>query len=182
MHFWGDPVASVDGWMWSIYHRVLSIDPSALLTGYGYGDSSATAVDVMDFGVGPLESGMWTSATPYPFAYPGDGQTNVSAARFPFTLQGVGGALQVTFAELRDGSGRLVTVDPPPDCTGFNCYALIPSAPLPANTTFTVRAQGDVGGVAFNRTWTFTTGSASEYNPAYREDVSQGISLPYWQP
>jgi len=33
MHGWGDPVASVDGWMASIYHRVISLDPGAIFTG-----------------------------------------------------------------------------------------------------------------------------------------------------
>lgn len=177
MHFIGDPIASVDGWMATIYHRVIPLDPAALYTGYGNGRNNHTAVDVMDFGGGPTDNGLWSSAVPYPLAYPANGQIDVpiswdggespnplppGASRpvgYPFTLQGVGGILQVTSIQLRKG-GQIVAVHPnPSDCSVFNCYALIAVQPLQANTTYTVQAQGSVGGIAFDRTWTFTTGS-----------------------
>jgi hypothetical protein len=201
MHFIGDPIASVDGWMWSVPHRVLSLDPGARFTGYGYGKNQQTAVDVMDFGGGPAPSGMWLSAVPYPLAYPGDGQTGVPTAigagqaadvsqpdaphatGYPFTLQGVGGTIQVTVAEMRDSSGQLVAVEPnPADCAAFNCFALIAVAPLQPNTTYTVQAQGNVGGIPFNRMWTFTTGAASgfgDHDPPLHEPVRPShLALP----
>jgi len=131
----------------------------------------------MDFGGGPTEAGLWTSALPYPLAYPADGQSGVPIARlaaeasdscqptaaqatgYPFTLQGVGGVLEVDWAILLDSQGQPVAVEPnPPDCSGYNCYALIPSTPLQLNATYTVQARGSVGSVAFSRTWAFATG------------------------
>jgi photosystem II stability/assembly factor-like uncharacterized protein/uncharacterized protein YkwD len=180
MHFIGDPVISVDGWMATIYHRVIPLSPDARYTGYGVGKSNNTAVDVMDFGGGPTQEGMWASATPYPLAYPPDGLTDVpttwgggeapdplppGAARpvgYPFTLQGVGGTLHVDSAALRGPQGQFVATHPnPPDCVTFNCFALIAVQPLQSNTVYTVRVQGNVGGVPFDRTWHFTTGSRS---------------------
>ncbi len=177
MHFIGDPIASVDGWMATIYHRVIPLDPGALYTGYGNGKNAFTAVDVMDFGGGPTSSGIWSSALPFPLAYPADGQTGVptswgggespdplppGASRpvgYPFTLQGVGGTLQVTSAVMRDGANQVVAVHPnPPACPAFNCYALIALAPLQPNMAYTVQAQGNVGGIPFSRSWTFATG------------------------
>ena len=176
MHGLDDPIASVDGWLATVYHRVIAIDPGASYTGYGNGPG----VDVMDFGGGPTSAGAWTSGIPYPLGYPSNGQTDVppswgggegpsplppnapTPVGYPFTLQGVGGTLQVTSAQLIDGNSQVVAVYPnPSDCSSFNCYALIAVAPLQPNMTYTVHAQGNVGGIAFNRSWTFTTGASS---------------------
>jgi hypothetical protein len=169
MHFIGDPIASVDGWMATIYHRVITLDPSAHYTGYGIGRSDHIRVDVMDFGSGPTDDGIWASVIPYPLAYPAHEQTDVpflwgggeypdplppGAARpvgFPFTLQGVRGSLRVDWAELRDGANQVVATHPSrADCVIFNCYALIAVAPLQPNTTYTVHARGAVGDTPFD--------------------------------
>lgn len=181
MHYIGEPMAAVDGWMSTIYHRVISLDPGAHYTGYGYGrNAQGAAVDVMDFGSGPTDTGVWSAAQPYPLAYPANGQTDVpyswgggespdplppGAAHpvgYPFTLQGVKGTLQVSAAQLRDAAGAVVPTHPSPaDCSSFNCYALIAVSPLRANATYTVQASGTVGGVPFSRTWTFSTGASA---------------------
>jgi len=200
MHFIGDPIASVDGWMATIYHRVIMLDPGAHYTGYGNGRDASTAVDVMDFGGGPTDAGTWSSVL-YPLAYPADGQSNVPTSwsggespdplppgaprpvGYPFTLQGVGGALQVGSATLRNGNGQTVATHPnPPDCPAFNCFALIAVQPLQPNTTYTVQAQGSVGGVTFNRTWTFTTGSTTGLSRTLDEDSPERIGPPHRQP
>lgn len=179
MHFTGDPVASVDGWIATVFHRLIILDPNAHYTGYGVGSNGQTAVDVMDFGGGPTASGVWSSATPYPLAYPANGQTNVppswygaespdplppGAQRpvgYPVTLQGVGGTLQVTQAELRLTDGTVVPVHPnPAGCANGGCYALIAVAPLNPNTTYVVAASGTVATVPFAQEWRFTTGEA----------------------
>jgi uncharacterized protein YkwD len=176
-HGLGDPIASVDSWMATIYHRVIPLDPGAAYMGYGNGGDDQYQVDVMDFGGGPTDSGVWASAKPYPLAYPSDGQTDVPTSwngaespnplppgttgpvGYPFTLQRVGGPLQVDTATLLDGNGQPVAVHPSPAHCGDACYALIAIAPLQPNTTYTVQAQGNVGGVPFSRTWSFTTGT-----------------------
>lgn len=180
MHYLGDPLASVDDWIAAVYHRVIALDPGDHYVGYGHGRDAHTAVDVMDFGSGPIAAGRWSPAQPYPQAYPADGQTGVPRAwnanespdplppgatrpvGYPFTLQGVRGTLAVTWAEMRDGNGNAVAVHPnPPDCATFNCYAAIAVSPLQPNMTYTVHVVGTVGGVAFDRTWHFTTGTAA---------------------
>lgn len=161
MHFISDPVASVDGWMASIYHRMIILDPNAHYAGYGAGGNGQTAVDVMDLGGGPTESGVWSSATPYPLAYPVDGQTNVPPMGYPFTLQGVGGPLQVTQAELRTADGVVVPVHPNPAGCVNSCYAIIAIASLSPQTTYVVAASGAVGTVPFAQEWRFTTGETT---------------------
>lgn len=189
MHYLANPVASVDGWMATVYHRLPLIDPELHYTGYGNDKNAQTAVDVMDFGFGLIEAGFWLSTHPFPLAYPIDGQTDVPLSwdgyespdplppgashpvGYTFTLQGVGGHLQVDAIEMRDGHGHLVAVHPnPPDCgrtpdEGDNCYALIAVSPLEPGTRYTVQAQGNIMQwqgpdtilVPFNRTWSFTT-------------------------
>jgi hypothetical protein len=176
MHFIADPVKSVDSWMATIYHRVIILDPYAYYAGYGREHSANIKVDVMDFGNGPSNNG--TSIVPYPLAYPSDRQTGVpflwdggeypnplpeGATRpvgYPFTLQGVGGRLQVDWAEMRDGADRVVAIHPDPaECATFNCYALIAITPLSPNTRYTVHARGLVDRVPFDRSWQFKTGA-----------------------
>ena len=177
MHYIGDPIKSVDGWMSTVYHRFPIIDPYLHYTGYGFGKNSRTKVDVMDFGYGPIDSGYWYSDQLLPLAYPVDGQVGVptnwngleipdplpsGASRpvgYPFTLQVDYQDLIVDTIVMRDQSGQEVNVHPNPSgCLGFYCYALIPVKPLKENTTYTVHATGFVDDFPFDRTWSFTTG------------------------
>ena len=177
MHFLGDPVLSVDDWMATVFHRVVALDPGEHYAGYGGASGAGRVVDVMDFGTGPIDAGLWTPAQPYPQAYPADGQTEVPRSwsanespdplppgssrpvGYPFTLAGIGGTLAVVWTEMRDGNGNVVAVHPnPSDCAAFNCYAAIAVSPLQPNTTYSVQVVGTVGGVPFDRTWHFTTG------------------------
>lgn len=199
MHFLGDPIASVDDWMSSVYHRVLVLDPGAHYAGYGNNTAPATKVDVMDFGGGPVEvdSGLWFNERRYPVSYPIDGQMDVpfewngaefpdplppNASRpvgYPFTLQGVGGSLQITWSEMRDSDGNVVAVHPnPPDCPVFNCFALISVEPLQPYSTYTVSATGIVSGDEFDRTWTFTTGG--DQSPGTNTDGGIPLGEPHF--
>ena len=178
MHGLGDPIASVDDWMATVYHRFPLLEPYNHYAGYGYHTGAPIAVDVMDFGAGPMAAGVWLPATPYPLAYPADGQSNVptgwSGAEspnplppdakgpvgYPFTLQAIGGKLTITQAELRTAAGDAVATHPnPADCASGRCLALIAVAPLMPQTTYVVTAAGDVSGVPFQREWRFTTGA-----------------------
>lgn len=177
MHFVSNPLTSVDGWMSTIFHRVVLLDPNAHYAGYGSDQSANARVDVLDFGSGPIDAGVWSSAAPYPLAYPADGQVDVppswgggespdplppGAQRpvgYPFTLQSVGGKLQVDTIELRTATGQVVPVHPNPAGCASSCYALIAVAPLQPNTAYVVEGSGNVGGVAFHQQWHFTTGT-----------------------
>jgi uncharacterized protein YkwD len=176
MHFLADPIGSVDGWISGILHRVILLEPVLTCGGYGGGKNGQAAVDVINLGIGENTQTLMATTTPYPLSYPADGQQGVplwwngnespdplpaGATRpvgYPFTLQGVMGKLVVDWVEMRGGDGKVVAVHPnPPLCPQFNCYALIPVQPLSPRTTYTVAAQGSVGGVAFSQSWTFTT-------------------------
>ena len=175
MHFVGDPTISVDDWAATVYHRLLLLDPNAHYAGYGLA-KDGRGVDVMDFAGGPTETGIWSSALPHPLGYPANGQTDVPRAwlgnespsplppgvqrpvGYPFTLQGVGGKLAVTKAELRTADGQVVPVHPnPAGCADANCYTLIATTPLQPSTVYIVEASGTVEGVAFQQQWQFTT-------------------------
>lgn len=180
MHYVGDPVVSVDGWMATIFHRLVLLDPTSHYTGYASATDANAAVDVMDFGTGPTDAGIWSSATPYPLAYPADGQRDVPPSwngaewpdplppgakhpvGYPFTLQGVGGKLQIDSIQLRTAAGQAVAVHPnPADCANGSCYALIAVEPLQPNTEYVVEAAGNVGGTAFHQQWHFTTSATN---------------------
>jgi uncharacterized protein YkwD len=187
MHYLGNPTASVDSWIAGVYHRVILLDAEARHAGYGYGQA---AVDVVNLGFEPGDSGVWSPITPYPLVYPADEQTGVptgwgglenpdplppgasTPVGYPVTLQGINGTLTVTWAELQTASGQVVTVHPNPShCQEYNCFALIAVAPLNADTTYTTHAQGTVDGVAFDRTWSFTTGGVSVAAAAVHENM-----------
>ena len=178
MHGLGDPLASVDDWMATVYHRFPILEPYNHYVGYAHHAGAPVAVDVMDFGAGPTAEGLWIPATPYPLAYPADGQNDVPTSwsgaeipsplpdgvsgpvGYPFTLQAIGGKLTITQAELRTAAGALVATHPnPADCAAGRCLALIAVAPLAPNTNYVVTAAGDVSGVPFQREWHFTTGA-----------------------
>ncbi len=178
MHGLGDPLASVDDWVATVYHRFAILEPYNHYVGYAYHAGAPVAVDVMDFGAGPTTEGLWISAAPYPLAYPADGQTDVPTSwsgaeipsplpdgvsgpvGYPFTLQAIGGKLTVTKAELHTTEGTLVATHPnPADCAAGRCLALIAVAPLAPNTSYIVTATGDVSGAPFQREWRFTTGA-----------------------
>lgn len=171
MNYLDDPTRSVDDLMNSVYHRVGILTWTHQYLGYGHGQSAIEAVDVIDFGRGPLDP---MSAIGV-LAFPPDGMSNVPIygasetpdplppsgrypIGFPMTLQPVFGSnLTVDLAELRDSGGALVSVYPnPPGCAN-SCYALIPISPLRYSTTYTLHARGQVDDIAFDNTWSFTT-------------------------
>ncbi len=52
VHYLGDPVASVDGWIDSVYHRIPILQPGLREVGYGLSGRGSQAYDVMKFSVG----------------------------------------------------------------------------------------------------------------------------------
>lgn len=73
MHFIGDPVAAIDGFMTTVYHRVPVIQYGLVEAGIGTARAGGNAADVLDMGGGrgtaPGERVVYT--------YPFDGQTDV---------------------------------------------------------------------------------------------------------
>ncbi|HEX8229955.1 MAG TPA: CAP domain-containing protein [Chloroflexia bacterium] len=182
-----DPSASIDALIDLPLHRVIVLNTDFRQVGHGRaalaadparGRNNRIAYSVVDLGTGPLDT--MPVRAPYVMAYPIDRQSGVPAswnylefpnplpagatlpAGYPFTLQGAYGPLRVDHAEMRDNAGQVVAVHPSTaHCreAQYNCYMMIPVAPLKANTTYSVHARGAVGSVTFERTWQFTTGT-----------------------
>jgi len=170
MNFVGDPIAAVDGWIWTPYHRHPFMDPAYVDTGYGQTGS----IDVMDFG----SSG--GSATALPVSvFPVPGQTGV--------LSSFNGAKSPTppAPPTRFPSGTVISVQLNNDgaitehllwdaaCapvahtysasdgfggTSTRYFFFYGNRPLTTNSQYTVRVSGTVGATSFSRTWVFHTG------------------------
>jgi hypothetical protein len=182
-----DPAASIDALVDMPLHRVVVLNSDYRQAGYGRaalspdpaaGRKSKVAYSVLDLGTGPLDT--MPARDPYLLAYPIDTQAGVPTswnylefpnplpagatlpAGYPFTLQGAYGPLKVDEAVMRDSSGQVVAVHPSsPLCqaAAYNCFIMVPVAPLKTNTAYSVRARGTVGKMSFDRTWQFTTGT-----------------------
>ena len=166
------PITSVDGWLGTVFHRIVVLDPYMQYMGYGHGQSRLTEfVDVVDFGHGPTTTISHTQFVIFPAAeqinVPIKGEQELpsplppgtpSLYGYPITVQSPNTAtLTVTKAELRDGSGKAVAVHPNPSDCGTTCYALIPVNPLQKAMDYTVHVVGTVDNMPFDKTWTFTT-------------------------
>jgi len=172
MSYVDDPIRSVDAWMATVFHRTLLLDPFLEYMGYGHGSAGTThRVDVLDLGHAAADSDRHQV-----IVYPAPGQRDVPAAwqgrempdplppnttypvGYPITIQPIAFVpLAITQAELRDGAGAPVAVYPNPQACGTDCYALIAVAPLQAAATYSVYVAGTVDGVAFDKSWSFTT-------------------------
>lgn len=169
-------VGAVEGWMATLYHRIPILRPHLARVGFG-ANSNAAVLDVI--------RGLEGAEPDEAVAYPADGQTDLprrfsffgespdpfppGAPRpggYPITLQFPLLDTLVGFsATLTDSSGNPVTFhysDAEHPAASFpqqNTICLIPVQPLAATSRFTVTVTGTRNGSAFNRTWSFTTGS-----------------------
>jgi Cysteine-rich secretory protein family len=174
MSYVDDPTSSVDGWMATIFHRTIILDPYLEYMGYGHGRSTLGQVGVVDLGHGSLDAIDRTQVIVFPAA----GQTGVPTAwlggevpdplppgtiypvGYPITVQPIAYVpLSVTQAELRDDRGAQVAVYPSPAGCGTACYAFVAVQPLQPATVYTVHVAGTLDGVPFDKTWTFMTTS-----------------------
>lgn len=174
--YFDDPPRAIDGLMATVFHRINILTPTHAYMGYGHGRSAVEAVDVLDFGRGPIDP----PGPPPLVVYPGAGQLDVPRygagetpsplppdatypIGYPITLQpSAGVTLIVNKAELHNANGASIPVYPSPADCGMGCYALIPRAGLTAATTYTVHAAGALDGAPFDTTWSFTTTTCSD--------------------
>lgn len=151
---------AVDGWIGSVGHRLWLLYPTSTQFGFGFYTASnnraGAALDVLStFNDGASYPG-------WPVRYPGVGQTYIPATRFPITLQWryFGSAPTLTSSSLTTSGGTPIahaaTADLSNDAN-HKGIKLIPSANLPANTTFNVSISGSYNGSPFTYTWSFTT-------------------------
>lgn len=172
-----NPISAVDGWMETLYHRLLLIDSG--ITEMGYGEGGGNVINMT-----------WGKASDTEVAYPYPGQTDVPVGwdgrewpdprRFhPTAPEGPWGyTITLTFggrprkltleqAQLTDSQGtsvELMKFDPKLDNYLTTSVSVIPYKPLKPDTTYTVRLAGKAdfgkGVTGWERSWSFRTAPA----------------------
>ncbi len=147
--------------MGSVGHRLWLLYPTTPTFGYGFysaaNNRAGAALDVLS----TFNPGGDLSYPGWPVRYPASGQQDVPASAYPITLNWryFGVAPSVSSSSLTTSGGtpvpHTVTTALP---VGHKGIQILPSAPLAANTTFVVLVAGAYDGVAFNYSWSFSTG------------------------
>lgn len=181
------PAASIDGWIWTVYHRFPFVNPEYTEVGFAAVEGTLggrrTSFNTMEFA---RPSGVSAPALAEPAVFPPPGQTDVPVL-FRGNLEGPMPPLPATG---RWPSGPVITVTFPSqefELTVHKIYdvscAEVPSSyftartsddsnvrnlarriaffypdePLAASSEYTVEARGTVDGQPWSRVWRFTT-------------------------
>jgi uncharacterized protein YkwD len=171
-----EPLAAVDGWMATLFHRVPILDPDLKRIGFGTAkDAKRGTLSVLD-----VRSGHGSGE---PILYPGDKQKDVplayhagerpdpipesktKKAGFPITVMFPRNAVvKDASATLTTDQGKEVPVwlSSPEKTADLdlqrNSVGLIAQEPLRPSTTYTVTISAQVDGAPWKQTWSFTTG------------------------
>jgi uncharacterized protein YkwD len=168
----GDPVAAVDEWWNSIFHRFAIMRRDLVAIGYGEAETGPMLMEDMEFGFAP-------PAGAAPVLTPGSGAQDVPAmfvdnelpdpvpAGRPRTTGapvsvtfGAADTVRVTaFTVTAPTGAALPAYSGPPSGADENSAWLLPQAPLSPGATYTAHISALVDWVAFDRTWSFTTGA-----------------------
>jgi hypothetical protein len=180
----GDPVAAVDRWMASLFHRVPLLDPTLTKVGFGFAKGGKWGGYV----VLDTISGRGGKEAATPILYPADRQKDVpllfgkeypppipeekeDKAGYPITVIFARKAeVKGVTATLQDSAMKEVPVwlSTPEEPAGGhknyqrNTICLIAQAPLQPNTTYTVTVKAQVDKKEWSQTWSFTTGAAKK--------------------
>jgi hypothetical protein len=177
MAFVGQPAASVDEWLNTVFHRIPILHPNMAQFGYALSTANGRANDVADYASGSAEDPsaiiVWPApgATgvagsfdtrfegPMPPAPPGGGTTTGPLVSVFFANS----AGTITSHSIKDASGATLpdTMLAPNDAMFgpfmMGSYCFYAAGPAPAHSTFTIDIAGTVGSSPFTRSWTFTT-------------------------
>jgi uncharacterized protein YkwD len=184
---WGDvePLAAIDDWMATLYHRVPILDPQLKRIGFGHarrGSGWVTALDVLHGKEPGPAAGVVLYPAPdqigVPLTFPANEEPNPiphakdRRAGFPITATFPANATLAQMAfSLTDDSGQGVAVwfssPEQPANPQFvphqgTTVCLIAHQPLRPDTTYTVRGAGHVDGQPWAREWSFTTGKGKD--------------------
>jgi len=78
--------------------------------------------------------------------------------------------VKITSSHFRDPAGTdLPGISLNPTAETENSWAFMANIPLKPSTTYTVELNGTVNGVAFHRTWKFTTVAAASPTPQVQQ-------------
>lgn len=172
------PVAAVESWLESLYHRLPLLSAAAVEVGYGESSGDLIQTNVMELGALPERD---TAADPVFVRYPSDGQLEVAGAwdgneipqpepppaGYPsgpvVTLQVSGhdaitwGAASVRRAGSQSELISTVLTRANDSHLGERSIAVIPQRPLLPETAYEVSIAGTRNGEAFVQRWSFTT-------------------------
>ena len=169
-----EAITGQNGWINTLYHRIPFVAYGTKDFGFGYASSTGGQDSTTDFGSG--NSASKTAMT----TWPADGDTavwttfhnayespnplpNQQVAGYPITVVG-GSALTLATHDVTANSGAVNHIvmtsgnDPAGLIPSSQVY-LIPNSVLAKNTKYTVHVTGTVNGQAYDRTFSFTTGS-----------------------
>jgi len=161
---------AIEGWMSSVPHRLWLLYPTTKVFGFSFYTSPATncsaaALDILskaDFSADEAY-GSW------PVRYPGSGEKNIPATRFPITLnwryfgpEPVLKSVRLTTANGKEIAYEIDTQMP----AGHKAIQIIPKIALPMQSKIIVSVTGQYDGMSFSHTWQFYTGSNQNTAPA----------------
>jgi hypothetical protein len=155
------PVASIDDWMATFYHRVPLLEPELGRIGFGM----VRGGPVGWFVVLNASSGRGREPT---VVYPGEGQEDVprkgAEGGYPVTVAFPARKnVQQVEAMLRDSEGKelavkLLTPESSEEARAAGALVILPRDPLPPGTTCTVTVKAKIDRKPVSRTWNFRTG------------------------
>jgi hypothetical protein len=184
MAFLASPLGSVHTWAESLFHRLPFVDPHVFETGYGQASGELAHCDTMDFASGgPVDDN-------HDAIYPYDGQVGVGPSwhgnespQPPKPSNGypsgpiitvtspMGVDILVSKYNITDSNGAdvpVVFVDHRIHDFLPRTTAIYAQNPLNENSTYTVFMSGTRNNKAWEKTWSFTTGTTG-YNWNYSQ-------------
>ena len=172
-----DPVAAVDHWLHSVYHRTPLLAPE--LVGVGFGSSGSYDVMTMlwPWSSDDLQLALWPAdgALEVPTSFDSDRETpdpaaDLAVVGYPVTLgltapdAGTGtnphGVVVDEAGTWMEGPGGRIAVrilQPRDDATLLRTVALLPEEPLDAGATYRVRVVAQAGEHLIDEQWSFET-------------------------
>lgn len=154
--FKGSPTLTVDDamqmWMDSLPHRFGMLQPQLATTGFAFKCDSSGCAGVLNV-LGGLQV---NTALPSNVVYPAPDQQGVRTKLISWQFLPFEAPITLRSAVLKDSRGVVATTAIEPNGY-FNVAALQPTAPLTANTTYTVEMEVEQAGQLLRKRWSFTT-------------------------
>lgn len=156
------PVAAVEDWMATLYHRVPLLNPALGHVGFGLGRGGPQGWLTVVNAIAGVNR-------PPVLLFPASGQKNVpvgDGSGYPLTITfPPGRTVRVVKVSLTEGGGQEVAVSllAPEDSEAArraHTVCVLPRAPLRPGTTYEVKASARVNGKPWTQTWRFATALA----------------------
>lgn len=168
---------AVMNWMSSVAHRIWLLYPTTKKFGMGFytshdGAHAGAALDVLsraDFSADESYNG-------WPVRYPGNGEREIPAMRYPITLNWryFGPEPELSRVQLSTASGTQIPFEATSQMSiGHKGIQIIPDADLPANRKILVAVSGHYDGAPFSFSWHFYTGSQTYAAAAFEAIIGE---------